>query len=99
MPRESKYQAGLIDRLERMFPGCIVIKNDSAYLQGVPDLLVLYGPHWAMLEVKRSSTEEVQPNQEYYVNLFNGMSFGAFIDPSNEEEVLYELQRSFGLVG
>lgn len=93
--RENRYQAGLIDRLERMFPGCVVLKNDSAYLQGVPDLLVLYEDKWAMLEAKRSGSAATQANQQYYVELFDRMSFAAFIDPSNEVDVLSELQIAF----
>lgn len=92
---EGKYQAYIIRTLERMFPGCVVIKNDSSYRQGIPDLLVLYKSRWAMLEVKSSFDSPSQPNQEYYVELFDSMSFSAFIYPENEELVLYELQRSF----
>lgn len=91
--RENKYQSYIIDQLEKMFPGCFILKNDSAYLQGVPDLLILYQDKWAMLEIKvRKNTE---PNQEYWVEHLNQMSFAAFIEPDNEEDVLYELQRTF----
>ena len=92
---ESKYQAKLIARLEHKFPGCVVIKNDPGYMQGVPDLLFLYGPFWAMLEVKASANAPEQPNQHYYVQLFGSMSFSAFIHPDNEEEVLDALQQAF----
>jgi hypothetical protein len=93
--RENKFQAGLIDRIKEMFPGCIVLKNDSGYLQGFPDLTVLYQDHWAVLECKRSSEESHQPNQDYYVSKTDTMSFGRFIFPENEEEVLRDLQQAF----
>lgn len=93
---ESKYQSQLIERLEELFPGCVILKNDTDYLQGVPDLLVLYNDRWAMLEVKRSADAPQQPNQAYYVDLFDSMSFGAFIFPENEEDVLRDLQQAFG---
>lgn len=93
---ESKYQSQLIERLEELFPGCVILKNDTDYLQGVPDLLVLYNDRWAMLEVKRAADAPQQPNQAYYVDLFDVMSFGAFIFPENEEDVLRDLQQSFG---
>ena len=93
--REASYQKYLIDRLKEVFPGCVILKNDPQYLQGVPDLLVLYNHRWAMLEVKPSSRARIQPNQTYYVELFDEMSFGAFIHPDNEEEIFDELQHAF----
>jgi hypothetical protein len=90
--RESRYQAHVIARLRAEFPGCFILKNDSAYLQGIPDLLILFNEHWAMLEVKASARSRTQPNQEYYVDLLDEMSFAAFIFPENEEEVFCDLQ-------
>lgn len=92
--RESKYQAALIQRLYVMYPGCFIQKNDSSYTQGVPDLLILFGPRWAMLEVKASADAPKQPNQDYYVGELNAMSFAAFICPENEEEVLRGLEQA-----
>ena len=93
--RESKFQRTLILKLNNLFPGCIVLKNDANQLQGFPDLLVLHGKRWAALECKRRCTSHLQDNQEYYVSLLNDMSFAAFIFPENEEEVLSELQEAF----
>jgi len=94
---ESKFQAQLIKDLKGMFPGAIVLKNDPNYLQGIPDLTIFWGPNWATLEVKRSAKANHQPNQDYYVGVMDDMSFSRFIYPENKEEVLYELQQSFGL--
>lgn len=93
--RENQYQAYLIKEIQNRFDGAFILKNDSAYLQGVPDLLILVGDRWAMLEVKASATSPQQPNQEYYVDILNDMSFAAFIYPENEQEVLDDL--SFAL--
>lgn len=93
---ESKFQANLILELKDMFPGCIVMKNDPNYIQGIPDLIVLWGDRWAALEVKRSDKASRQPNQKYYVEMMDHMSFARFIYPQNKEEVLNEIQRSFG---
>lgn len=92
---ESRYQALLIKRLRLMFPGCIILKNDTDYLQGIPDLLILWQNYWAMLEVKSHANAEQQPNQDWYVATLDEMSFAAFIYPENEEEVLHDLQQAF----
>ena len=92
--RESTYQARLIDILRDMFPGCMILKNDSGYLQGIPDLLILYHSSWAALEVKASINSPTQPNQEYYIEMLDTMSYASFISPENEEEVLYALQQT-----
>lgn len=95
---ERKYQAQLIETLRQMFPGCMILKNDTDYLQGIPDLLVLYRNRWAMLEVKPReprSSADFEPNQEWYLEELNGMSFAACIYPENEEAVLNDLQQTF----
>ena len=93
---ERDFQAKLIRELKELFPGCIVMKNDSSYIQGIPDLLVLYRDNWASLECKKSVAAKKRPNQEYYVDLMDEMSFSRFICPENKEEVLHELQQAFG---
>lgn len=92
---ERDFQAGLIKELKNRFDGCMVLKNDSSYLQGIPDLLVLYSDRWATLEVKRSSSAKCRPNQTYYVDLMDKMSFSRFVCPENKDEVLSDLQRYF----
>ena len=67
MKRENKFQADLIKELKDRFPGCMVLKNDSSYIQGIPDLMVLYKNKWASLECKRNANATHQPNQDYYV--------------------------------
>lgn len=94
---EEAYQNKLVQKLKILFPGCFVLKNNPKDIQGIPDLLILFGTRWAMLEVKMMASANVQPNQEYYVQLFDDMSFSAFIYPSNEEEVLNDLQHAFGV--
>lgn len=96
MSSESIYQARLVKKLLRMFPGAFILKNDPSENQGVPDLLIIFGNTWAMLEVKTSSSAPIQPNQEYYIEMFNEMSFAAFIYPENERAVLDALQFAFG---
>lgn len=90
--KESKFQSNLKKELKNMFPGCIVTKLDSGDIQGIPDLLILYKNKWATLENKRTAKAHRQPNQEYYVNKMNDMSFSKFIYPENKEEVLTDLK-------
>ena len=92
---ENKFKTDLVAEIEDMFPGCIVVHLDPNEIQGIPDLLVLYENKWAALEGKKSANAPHRPNQDYYVNLMNKMSFASFIYPENKEEVLYELQQAF----
>lgn len=92
--REGEYQNSLKKKIQKLLPGAFVLKNDPNWLQGVPDLTILYKDKWATLEVKRSGKEEHQPNQDYYVEEMNSISFSSFIFPENEKETLDELQRA-----
>ncbi len=94
---ERDFQAKLIKELRILFAGCIIMKNDANYIQGIPDLLVLYKDKWAALECKNSKTAKHRPNQDYYVNVMNDMSFASFVCPENKQEVLDELRRYFEL--
>ena len=93
--KENKFQSKFIKELKTEFPGCIVLKNDANYIQGIPDLLILYKKYWAALECKRSKKASHRPNQDYYISKMNGMSFASFVYPENKEEILDELQRTF----
>lgn len=92
---ESKFSTQLRKRLEEMFPGCIILKNDPNLQQGIPDLTILWRTKWAFLEVKRSAKDAEQPNQRWFVEKANQFSYGAFIYPENAEEVLNEIQHAF----
>lgn len=95
MATESPFEKRLIAELLRLYPGAVILKNDSSYLQGVPDRILLWRDRWAAFEAKASRTSPHQPNQDYYIDLFNNMSYASFIYPSNKEKVLNELQQSF----
>lgn len=92
--KESRFQAELIRELKEKYPGCKILKNDPNYIQGFPDLTILYGRHWAVLECKRSEGEHHQPNQDHYVDELNQMSYSSFIFPENKEKVLNELEQA-----
>ena len=90
---ESGFQDRLVKSIKSRFPDSMVFKMDQ--IQGIPDLLILYGDKWASLECKQSEKAKRRPNQEYYVGKMNEMSFSRFIFPENEEEVLHELEQAF----
>jgi hypothetical protein len=97
---ERDYQRELIPRIKDLSSTrkIDVLKNNSGYRQGIPDLSVFCGPFWGWLEVKPSKDAEQEPNQEYYINWANTVgAFGAFIYPENEKEVLCALVQAFGL--
>lgn len=92
---ENTFQGKLIKELKDIFPGCIITHNDPEYIQGIPDLFIFYKNKWAALECKRSLTAKHRPNQDYYVNKMNDMSFAAFICPENKEEIIDGLRQTF----
>lgn len=98
MARSSRLESGFQDKLrnelKELFPGCLIFKMDQ--IQGIPDLLILFGDKWCSLECKKSASAKRQPNQEYYVDMMNKMSFSRFISPENKDEVLNELRNVFG---
>ena len=93
---ERAFQSSLVQELKSIFPGAIVTKLDSGYIQGIPDLLILHKDKWATLECKKDSRSMTRPNQKYYVDRMDEMSFSRFIHPENKEEVLRELQQALG---
>ena len=97
-PLEANYQASLLRRLRRAYRGRILAtKTDPGMVQGIPDLIVICGPKYALLEVKRSATASKRPNQAYYIEKFGKESFTSFIYPENEKDVIYEMCDWFGL--
>lgn len=94
MKNENKFQSQLIKKIKERLPGTIILKNDPNYIQGIPDLTIFYKNKWATLECKKSARAAHQPNQDYYIDKMNNMSYSAFVYPENEEDILDELQRS-----
>lgn len=92
---ESKFQAELIKEIEALYPECLILKNDAQLRTGIPDLIILYKNKWVMLEVKAHRDAEKQPNQDWYIDKCDDMSFGAFIFPENKDEVLDAIQQTF----
>lgn len=92
---ENSFQPDLIAELKKIFEGCLILKNDARYMQGIPDLIILYKNKWALLECKKGANEKHQPNQDYYVEKANRMSFASFIFPENKEEVIEKLKGYF----
>lgn len=94
--KESRFQHEVIQELEERFPGCVVMKNATGLKNGFPDITMYVGDRWAMLECKCEEEANKRPNQDYWVDRMNGMSFARFIFPENRQEVMNELQQTFG---
>lgn len=95
MKKESEFQHKLIVEIKERFPGAIVLKTDTSYIQGFPDLLILWNKHWSALECKRKEHAHVQPNQEHYIDVLDRMSFASFITPEMKDEVLNAMEQAF----
>ena len=92
---ENRFKTNLTKEIKSMLPGCMVLHLDPTEIQGIPDLLVLYEDRWAVLEGKKNARASHRPNQDYYVELMDKMSFAAFIYPENKDEVLNDLYDYF----
>ena len=90
---ESGFQDKLRDEIKRKYPDSLIFKMDQ--IQGIPDLLVLHKSKWASLECKKNATASHRPNQDYYVDKLNNMSFARFVYPENKDQVLEELDLYF----
>ena len=95
MALESRFQSKLIKEIKGKFPGAIVLKNDPKYLQGFPDLVVLYLGKFFVLECKKSKNAHHRPNQGYYIRKLGEMVHAAFVYPENKEEVLHAMEKTF----
>lgn len=91
---EAEYQAKLVRKLNRRFPGCLILRGDAFRDQGILDLFILYNERWASLEVKASRSAPTRPNQDYFVDRLGKMSFAAYIYPEDEKEVLDALEQA-----
>lgn len=92
---ENRFKTKLNSELKDMFPGCMILHMDPNEIQGIPDLLILYKNKWAALEGKKSARAPRRPNQDYYVDLMDRMSFASYIYPENKDEVLDALYLHF----
>ena len=92
---ERQFQKEFMDEIRDRYPGCVILKNDSSYIQGFPDWLILFEDRWAALEAKREKKSKHQPNQDYYVDKLDNMSFSRFVYPENKDDVIRELDRIF----
>lgn len=92
---ENKFKQKLVGEIKKLLPGSIVVHLDPNEIQGIPDLLVLYGFKWAALEGKKSAKESHRPNQDYYVEKMNENGFARFIFPENKDAVLEEMKDYF----
>ena len=92
-PLESNFERNLVKEIKKRFPEAIVTKLKDT--QGIPDRLILYRNKWASLECKREEHASHRPNQDWYVDRMNNMSFSRFVFPENKDEVMRDLTAFF----
>lgn len=90
MNAETKFQKDIKDAIKDRFPDSIILKQNNGP-QGIPDLFIINNNKWAALECKDAEDAKHQPNQDYYIDKLNKMSYAAFIFPENKTEVLNEV--------
>jgi hypothetical protein len=91
---EREFQRKVKRKILETIPDAIVTKTDPSMSQGFPDLLVLLpNGKFANLEVKTSETAPRRPNQEYWIDKLNGMSFASFVYPDNLDFIIDVLSR------
>lgn len=94
MALESAFERRLVRELQDRYPGAVVLKNNPNYIQGFPDRLLLVEDFWAAFDAKRERGSNRQPNQAYYIDKLDRMSFGMFVYPENEVEFLTRLDQA-----
>lgn len=93
---EGTYRSKLIKKLKVHFPGLIVLHNNPNQIKGIPDLTLLYHNRYAMLETKMAPNSSKRPNQDTWISYFERQgAFSAFVNASNEKEIINELRRYF----
>lgn len=94
---EAEFQAQLVKQFEELLPECVVLVKPGYYIQGFPDLMILYKNRWAALECKQSESSRYQPNQQWWIGELNEMGYAAMICPENCKEIIDEVLQSFGI--
>lgn len=91
---ESEFKRKFKNMLEQSYPGCVLVDINPEQFRSFPDLLFLYDKFWATFEMKRTVGSAVRPNQPYWVEKLDNMSFSRFVEPGTAKEVLDDLARA-----
>lgn len=94
---EREFEKDFMEDLDEVLPNGHWIKGNSQMQQGIPDRMFLHGEHWAMLEFKRETDSAKQENQDWFIEKFNNMSYAKIVTPENAQEVIDEIQATFGV--
>lgn len=93
---EAKFQAKVFKELRAQGYKVIKLQANATTSIGTPDCIALKGKFWALLEFKKSKTAPKRPGQQEWIDWANRHSYGAFIYPENEKDVLADLARLNG---
>ena len=98
MVKETVFERDFCKELRQLALGeVIVLKNASAFVQGIPDRQVIYRDKFVMLEFKRAKDAKQQANQSWYINHFNKHGLAMFVEPGNAVEVMNKVCAYLGL--
>lgn len=91
---KKKFKDDFGKRMEKHDQQYDIIENKSQR-RSTLDTIFLGRRVWAALEFKKEKGASEQPNQDYYVDKWNKLSYARIVYPDNAEEVLDELEELF----
>lgn len=98
MMKEIAFERDFCKELRQLALGyVIVLKNSSAFVQGIPDRQVIYRDKFVMLEFKRAKGSTQQANQARYIDLFNTHGLAMFVEPGNAVDAMNKVCSYLGL--
>lgn len=93
MTLEKDFQSKFLAKLRKLGCKCYKQQMNATTRAGTPDVIVLLGPVWIMLEFKKAKNSPKRPGQQKNIDWANEVSFGWFVYPENADEVYEQIKR------